>query len=189
MASGVNVIGLVFVLISAGLCLLALHAHATEFERLVSVLRRQQMSPSRLAVPLAASLVALETLVPLAVVISVLRPGALPGRVTYIIVAVAYAAFALYSSALLYRRPGVPCGCGQSEAPVNGWVPLRAGFLSAASTAGALTVQATWPSMSAAEWTLVLVAAAVSAVLLWIVPESLHVPGGRTPEGEFVILR
>lgn len=95
--------------------------------------------------------------------------------------AVLFAGYAAYSLLVLRARPGVPCGCSSGrggDAPMTGWVTVRAAALAVASLGAAVGAGPATRS-SGAHAVIVLLASAVFAVLLWTLPLAMVDPARR----------
>jgi hypothetical protein len=92
--------------------------------------------------------------------------------------AVLFAGYAAYS--LLVRRtlPGVPCGCSTGrggDAPMTGWVAVRAAALALASLGASAGAGSALESRGAHN-AITLLASVVFAVLLWVLPRAMFDP-------------
>jgi hypothetical protein len=95
--------------------------------------------------------------------------------------AVLLAGYATYSLLVLRARPGVPCGCSSGrggDAPMTGWVTVRAAVLAVASLGAAVGAGPATGS-GGAHAVIVLLASAVFAVLLWTLPLAMVDPESR----------
>ena len=96
-----------------------------------------------------------------------------------------YGLFGAYGSALVARHTLAPCGCGTSSSPINFWVPARAFALALiASAATALAYFSAGAVSSPTSITATAVGLALAAAL-WILPESMHIPGRDSHPSKF----
>jgi hypothetical protein len=72
---------------------------------------------------------------------------------------------------------GGPCGCSRGELPMTGWVVVRAFALAGLALVGLLLADSVLPAdRPGAALTIVLLAAATFASLLWQLPAAMHDP-------------
>jgi hypothetical protein len=77
---------------------------------------------------------------------------------------------------------GGPCGCSRSELPMTGWVVARAFALAGSALVGLLFAGSVRPAdLPGAALTVVLLAAATFAGLLWQLPAAMHDPAMHDP--------
>ncbi|MGH3382237.1 MAG: MauE/DoxX family redox-associated membrane protein [Actinoallomurus sp.] len=95
--------------------------------------------------------------------------------------AIMLAGYAVYALAVLRTRPGVPCGCStgpSGDAPMTGWVVVRAAALAVASLGAASGAGAAADS-GGAHTAIAVLASVVFAVLLWMLPLAMFDPARR----------
>jgi hypothetical protein len=95
--------------------------------------------------------------------------------------AVLLAGYAIYGLRVLHTRPGVPCGCSTGpggDAPMTGWVVVRAAVLALASFAAAAGAGPAADSHGA-HTAIAVLASVVFAVLLWLLPLAMFDPARR----------
>jgi hypothetical protein len=105
-----------------------------------------------------------------------------PLRITMVLVAALYGAYAIYSSFLITRRPGVPCGCSSDDIPTTIWVVVRAGALAIAAGAVALAPGEVLAWTPSTHFSMAALSAATFSLLLWNLPSALHSAVGEAPE-------
>jgi hypothetical protein len=96
--------------------------------------------------------------------------------------AVLLAGYAVYGLAVLRTRPGVPCGCSTGpggDAPMTGWVVVRAGTLALASLGAAAGAGGAADS-GGTHTAIAILASVVFAVLLWVLPLAMFDPARRS---------
>jgi hypothetical protein len=96
--------------------------------------------------------------------------------------AILLAGYAAYSLLVMRTRPGVPCGCSSGrggDAPMTGWVAVRATALALASL-GAAAGAGSAADSHGAHIAITLLASAGFAVLLWTLPLAMFDPA-RSP--------
>lgn len=103
-------------------------------------------------------------------------------RVTMIAIAGLFVVYTLYSSFLVRRRPGVPCGCSSDDISTSVWVIARAAALAGAAGAAALMPGRVAGLSSSADFVVVVLSAGAFAVLLWNLPGALHTGARVQPE-------
>jgi hypothetical protein len=145
-------------------------------------LARQAMWPRVLVAPVAATVTLIELVVGVIGLLAVGLPAVdgfpaslrLPALSA---AAVVYVAFAVYSVALLRRRPDAPCGCSAAtDDRVNAWVTVRACALAAGCWWAAANAQQLLPWSPTAEALMALLASGAFVALAWTVPAALHNP-------------
>ncbi|HEX2295837.1 MAG TPA: MauE/DoxX family redox-associated membrane protein [Actinomycetota bacterium] len=163
-------------LLAAGL------THLTRPRRLMAALSAQRVVPQAL-VPACAVVLILFELSLGGTVVSVLLTGDTSAAYRLAVGATAglYGLFAAYSLIVLRFRPGAPCGCGSDLTPITGWVVARAGLYAVLSL-GALRLDGgplSIPNVS--EASLLIMASASLAILLWIFPSAVSRSGRAMP--------
>lgn len=129
--SGPIVAGFVLSTVAGGLLLVSGLQHARDSTSFSKAVADQGVLPGPASV--WARVVTLsEIIVGLSVLIAVWLDIAATTRVIALgLASLEYLAFGLYSVIVKLRSPGVSCGCGGVDAPVNGWTIARALGLSA----------------------------------------------------------
>ncbi|CAM3158716.1 MauE/DoxX family redox-associated membrane protein [Stackebrandtia soli] len=170
-------IGSVTALVALVASLIGAASHLVAPSALPDALRAHQVVPSKLIAPVAI-VVPLAELVVGAVGVVALAIGATTlAAVALGIAAVLFAAYAAYIQYALTTGRSGPCGCSRSEAPMDGWVVVRAGVFAACALVGALSSGAVVPSAAdPASWTVILAASATFVILLWLLPTAMREP-------------
>lgn len=98
-----------------------------------------------------------------------------------------FGAYTAYTSTVLRWRPGARCGCQRAERPVNFWSVMRAAFLCLAAL-GALLHTRSEPG-SSRTITLSVLMAAVLALAIAVLPDSMHIPGRNGASDKYAAMR
>lgn len=100
-----------------------------------------------------------------------------------------YTLFAMHVARLLAMPEAVPCGCSIGDRPANAWALGRTAVLAAALSACALISNSTALAAPGAQTMIFLVLiGAVLAMVAWVLPDALHIPG-RTRSDKFAVVR
>jgi hypothetical protein len=167
---------------TVALVLLAAFAgHVRAPRTLPAALSAHRTVPGPLVWPVAFAAVALEGVLGACLGYAVLagRPHALALAAAG--GAVLLAGYAVYGLAVLRSRPGVPCGCSTGpggDAPMTGWVVVRAAALALAGL-GAASGAGAAAGSGGAHIAITALASVVFAVLLWVLPLALFDPARR----------
>ena len=167
--------------VSLGLLAYAGTAHLRATQHLAYAIELQTGVRRQWARSIARAVGAAEVLLALVGFTAMMMGDRGPLRTTLVLAAALYSAYAIYSSFLVLRRPGVPCGCSSDELATTVWVVARAAALAVVAGAAALAPGRLLGWGLSTHLTVAILAAGTFILLLWNLPGALHSSVAEAP--------